>query len=127
MPFTHSFTFFATKDLAAADRFYCGLLGLPVAIDAGDARLYRITDTSFFGVTAKAGREPAADAAILELVCASAAEVHDWHAKMVAAGHAVDGPPRQGARGGALLFFVTGPDGYRVEIVHFADPKAAGL
>ena len=68
-----------------------------------------------------------ADAAILELVCASAAEVHDWHAKVVAAGYAVDGPPRQGARGGALLFFVTGPDGYRVEIVHFADPKAAGL
>jgi len=89
--------------------------------------LYRITDTSFFGVTARAGRKPAPDAAILELVCASIDEVHDWYRKITAAGYDVDGPPRPGARGGAVLFFVTGPDGYRVEIVHFADPKAAGL
>ena len=127
MAFTHTFNFFATRDLDAADKFYGGVLGLALAVDTGTARLYRVTETSLFGVTANPGREPAPGGAILELVCGSADEVHDWHRKITAAGYATDGPVRQGKLGGVTLFFATAPDGYQVEILHFADPKAAGL
>jgi catechol 2,3-dioxygenase-like lactoylglutathione lyase family enzyme len=118
MAFTRMFTFFATRDLAAAKRFYGEILGLQVSVDVGDAVLYRVTDTGFFGITAKPGRTPAPGAAILELVCASRKELNDWHKRVVAAGYAVDGPPRRGERPGVTLFFITGPDGYLVEILH---------
>lgn len=127
MPFTHTLNFFATKDLEAADKFYGGVLGLPLAVDTGTARLYRVTGTSLFGVTANQGRVPAPGGAILELVCSSAGEVHDWHRKINAAGYATDGPVRKGTLGGVTLFFATGPDDYQIEILHFDDPKAAGL
>jgi catechol 2,3-dioxygenase-like lactoylglutathione lyase family enzyme len=126
MAFTRMFTFFATRDLAEARRFYGDVLGLQVSVDVGDAVLYRVTDTAFFGVTAKPGRTPAPGSAILELVCASRAELLDWRERVVAAGYAVDGPPRQGERPGVTLFFITGPDGYLVEILHEEAQHQAG-
>jgi catechol 2,3-dioxygenase-like lactoylglutathione lyase family enzyme len=119
--FAQALTFFCAKDLAASARFYGQTLGLPVAIDTGTAILWRVTETAFFGVTSGPGREPKAGAAIIELVTRTADEVHDWHRRIAGDGWETDGAPRQIA-GGVTCFFATDPDGYLVEILHFADP-----
>ena len=120
--FAQALTFFCAKDLAASARFYGETLGLPVAMRTPTAILWRVTETAFFGVTSGPGRAPKAGAAIVELVTRSAPEVGDWHARIAAAGWATDGAPRQ-APGGVTCFFATDPDGYLVEILHFADPN----
>lgn len=121
--FVQALTFFCTKNLAASARFYGGTLGLPVALDTGTAILWRVTDTAFFGVTSGPGRAPKPGAAIIELVTRSAAEVHDWHRRITGDGWATDGAPRRIA-GDVTCFFATDPDGYLVEILHFADRTA---
>ena len=123
MAFTWALTFFCTRDLAACERFYGKTLGLEVAVRTPTAVLWRITDTAFFGVTAGPGRQPAAGAAIVDLVVASAAEVQQWYDKIVADGWETDGPPRY-VDLGATNFFVTGPDGYLVEVHRQADGTA---
>lgn len=120
--FAQALTFFCTRDLAASERFYGGTLGLRVAMRTTTAILWQAAGTAYFGVTSGPGREPKAGAAILELVTRHDSEVEDWHARIVADGWQTDGPPRRTA-GGALCFFVTDPNGYLVEILHFSDPS----
>ncbi len=121
--FAEALTFFCAADLAASEKFYGETLGLRTAIRTERAILWRVTDTAFFGVTSGPGRAPKAGAAILELVTRTAAEVADWHGHIAGAGWHTDGPPRASA-GGVTCFFATDPDGYLVEILHFADPSA---
>ena len=119
--FARALTFFCAKDLAASERFYGATLGLPVAMRTPTAVLWRVTDGAFFGVTNGPGRVPKAGAAIFELVTHRASDVNEWHTRIAAAGFETDGAPRA-APGGVTCFFATDPDGYLVEILHFADP-----
>lgn len=120
--FAQALTFFCTRDLGASERFYGATLGLPVAMRTANAILWRATATAYLGVTSGPGREPKAGAAIFELVTHREADVHDWYARIVADGWLTDGPPRRTAAG-ATCFFATDPNGYLVEILHFADPS----
>lgn len=119
--FAQALTFFCAKDLGASERFYGGTLGLRVAMRTPTAILWRVTDTSYFGVTSGPGRAPKAGAALLDLVVGSREEVTRWHQRIAADGWKTDGPPRP-MHDGMTGFFATDPDGYLVEIVHFADP-----
>lgn len=121
--FAQALTFFCSSDLAASERFYGGTLGLAVALRTPTAILWRVTGSAFFGVTCGAGREPRPGAAILELVTRTAAEVLDWHRRIAGEGWPTDGAPRR-VEGGVTCFFATDPNGYLLEILHFADPAA---
>ncbi len=121
--FAQALTFFCTRDLEASARFYGATLGFPVAMRTPTAILWRVTDTACFGVTSGPGREPKAGAALFELVTHTESEVGDWHRRIMADGWQTDGAPRRVA-GGVTCFFATDPNGYLVEILHFADPKA---
>src|SRR5581483_9359249 len=118
--FTEALTFFCTKDLARSERFYGGTLGLRVAMRTPKAVLWRVSETAYFGVTSGPGREPKPGAALLDLVVRTEEEVTDWHQRIAADGWTTDGPPRP-MHDGMTGFFATDPDGYLVEIVHFAD------
>jgi catechol 2,3-dioxygenase-like lactoylglutathione lyase family enzyme len=123
--FAQALTFFCTRDLARSERFYGGTLGLKVAMRTPTAVVWRITDTACFGMTAGPGREPKAGAALLDLVVRSKQEVLDWHRRIEADGWKTDGAPRL-MHDGMTGFFATDPDGYLVEIVHFADESVLG-
>lgn len=122
-PFPRALTFFCSRDLAASERFYGGTLGLPVATRTPTAILWRVNAGAYIGVTSGPGREPKPGAAILELVTEEAAEVARWHERIAGDGWQTDGPPRR-TEAGITLFFATDPNGYLVEILHFADPDA---
>jgi catechol 2,3-dioxygenase-like lactoylglutathione lyase family enzyme len=123
--FSQALTFFCTRDLPRSERFYGGTLGLEVAMRTPTAVVWRITDTAYFGMTAGPGREPKAGAALLDLVVRSKQEVLDWHRRIEADGHKTDGAPRL-MHDGMTGFFATDPDGYLVEIIHFADESVLG-
>ena len=118
--FTEALTFFCTKDLARSERFYGGTLGLRIAMRTPKAVVWRVSDTAYFGVTSGPGREPKAGAALLDLVVRTKEEVTEWHRRITADGWTTDGPPRP-MHDGMTGFFATDPDGYLVEIIHFAD------
>ena len=120
MAFTEALTFFCTKDLARSERFYGGTLGLRIAMRTPRAVLWRVSETAYFGVTSGPGREPKAGAALLDLVVRTKEEVAEWHRRITAGGWKTDGPPRP-MHDGMTGFFATDPDGYLVEIIHFAD------
>ena len=123
--FRHAMTLFCTRDLKASDAFYGGLLGLERVMDAPEALLYRLSDTAYFGLTARPGREPKAGAALIEFTVGTDQEVDDWYAKIKGAGFETDGAPRD--TGAVYCFFCTDPNGYIVEIFRPKNPAAIGL
>ena len=123
--FARALTFFCTRDLARSERFYGDTLGLKIAMRTPTAVVWRITNTAYFGMTAGPGREPKAGAALLDLVVRSKEEVLDWHRRIEADGWKTDGAPRA-MHDGMTGFFATDPDGYLVEILHFADASVLG-
>lgn len=111
-------TFLPTTDLAATVAFYEGGLGLPLALDQGVCRIYRIGG-GYWGFCSHL--EPMADASrvILTLVVD---DVPAWHAQLSALGLELDGPVRVNERFGIEHFFLTDPNGYRVEVQRFLAP-----
>ncbi len=120
-------TFFCAvpEQLDACDRFYSGLLGLPLVMQTERARLYKANPTSFFGLTTGPARRPAPEGAIFELVYSTRREVEQMHSRVTAAGVATDVAPRFVLARDAYGFFATDPQGYRVELIHF--PRLAAV
>jgi len=118
-PFDSQITFVYAADLARADAFYAGLLGLPLALDQGSCRIYRVTDTALLGVCQRAAVCPS-DSVILTLVTE---DVDGWFARLQAAGVPVDTPPTMNQKYSIYHTFVRDPDGWRVEIQRFEDPR----
>ena len=50
MPFDQQVTFLYTRDLAASAHFYAEVLGLPLVLDQGLCRIYRVSGDAFLGV-----------------------------------------------------------------------------
>lgn len=119
--FARAITFFCTQDLPRSERFYGGTLGLKLAMRTPTAVVWHVADGAYFGMTAGPGREPKAGAALLDLVVRTKDEVSEWHRRITADGWKTDGPPRP-MHDGMTGFFATDPDGYLVEILHFANP-----
>lgn len=118
-PFDSQITFVYTADLSAAARFYGELLGLPLALDQGSCRIYRVTPTAFLGVCSRPAVQ-ATDSVILTLVTD---DVDGWFARLSAAGVSVDTPPTMNPTYRIYHFFVRDPDGWRVELQRFEDPR----
>lgn len=119
--FGASIIFVFTDDLENAHRFYADTLGLAMTTDQGVCRIYRIVGEAFMGVCEH--RQPSPDGTIITLV---SDDVVGWYERILARGGQVDGPPVHSSRFGITHFFMRGPDGYRIEIQSFDDPRWAG-
>ncbi len=127
--FTQSVTFLYAADPAASRRFYEGTLGfVPVHEQAGGR--IAIYDASqggrgFFGVCpARGPREienPRTPGGVVFTFVTP--EVEAWHARLIAAGAEVLGPPATSAEYGITGFFFRDPDGYLLEIQRFETPS----
>lgn len=112
-------TFFAVRDLARTADFYERLLGLPLARDQGDCRIYRVNENAFVGFCARAHAPENPPGVILTLVTEA---VDAWHARLFAQGVAFDMPPTRNERYRIDHCFLRDPDGYRIEIQRFEEP-----
>ncbi len=118
---TEFITFLFVSDLEASHTFYSTVLGLDLVADQGDCRIYRVTETGFLGVCARADRVHD-DGVIITLV---ANDVDGVHQRLLAASVAVESEPEHSERYGVYHAFYRDPDGHLVEIQRFDDPNWA--
>jgi catechol 2,3-dioxygenase-like lactoylglutathione lyase family enzyme len=121
-PFDAQITFCYTPDLAATARFYEDALGLPLALDQGACRIYRVAPGAFLGFCTKADA-PRPESIILTLVTD---DVDAWHASLLAKGIAIEQAPAHNPQFGIYHCFLRDPNGYRIEIQRFEDPRWKG-
>ena len=111
-------TFCYTAEFEATTHFYETLLGLPLALDQGACRIYRVRDGAFIGVCKRA-KTPDSDGIILTLVTD---DVDGWYARLKARGVQFEKPPTMNAKFKIYHCFLRDPNGYLLEIQRFEDP-----
>lgn len=113
-------TFLFTHDLEATARFYEDILGLPLALDQGDCRIYRTAGSAYLGFCQRAPQTPQAAGILLTLVTA---QVDEWYHSLCARGVVFDKPPALNPRYNIYHCFLRDPNGYVIEIQRFLDPR----
>ena len=112
-------TFLATRDLARTADFYERILGLPLARDQGDCRIYRVNENAFVGFCARANAPENPSGVILTLVTDA---VDEWHARLSAQGVVFEKPPTLNERYHIYHCFLRDPNGCLIEIQRFEEP-----
>jgi catechol 2,3-dioxygenase-like lactoylglutathione lyase family enzyme len=113
-------TFVYTRDLAATARFYEDVLGLTLALDQGDCRIYRVSGDGYLGFCQRAGGPESVTSIILTLVTS---EVDAWYAYLSDRGVAFEKPPTLNPIYNIYHCFLRDPNGYLIEIQRFDDPS----
>lgn len=122
MRFESVVTFCYTADLQASARFYAEDLKLPLALDQGTCRIYRVASGGFLGVCQREeGPDPTG--VILTLVTE---DVDTWFEHLKARGVPVEKPPTLNEKYDIYHCFLRDPNGYLVEIQRFNDPDWLG-
>ncbi|HJL03870.1 MAG TPA: VOC family protein [Polyangiaceae bacterium LLY-WYZ-15_(1-7)] len=122
LPWAGFVTFCGVADLARTARFYEEQLGLPLALDQGSCRIYRVTETAYLGFCAKP-EAPRPDGVILTLLTD---DVEARCAALEARGVRFEKAPQHNPRYDITHAFLRDPDGYLVEIQRFDDPRWPG-
>jgi len=109
-------TFLYYRDLPAAMRFYEEVLGLPLAIDQGWSKIYRITEGGYVGLVDETRGSHRANAIKPVQLCIRVADVDAWHRFIATQG--VDGlrEPRSSTELKIRAFVFNDPEGYQIEI-----------
>ena len=117
--FDAQITFCSTRSLAETARFYEEALGLPLALDQGACRIYRVTDRAFIGFCEHL--EPARNAGIILTLVTD--DVDGWHARLAAQDVVFEKAPALNPRFKIYNCFLRDPNGYLIEIQRFEDPR----
>lgn len=126
--FVQQVTFLYTDQPARSFRFYEAVLGLPVVLDQGPARIYRVAGEAHLGVceTSSVQQGPPPDrqpgGVIVTFVCRGRAEVDDWHRTLTERGVVFEKAPAENASYRIYNAFFRDPDGYLLEIQAFLEP-----
>ena len=108
-------------DLDRAHAFYHGLLSLDMVLDQGQCRIYHVAAESFLGVCHNPDTAGDTDGLIITLVTDHVDDVFD---DLLVADVDIDHPPAYNPRFDIYHAFVRDPDGNRVEIQQFRDPRS---
>jgi catechol 2,3-dioxygenase-like lactoylglutathione lyase family enzyme len=113
-------TFLYTDDLPRAIAFYRDTLGLePVIEQSGQVMIFRINPGAYLGVCDLPNRPRGTDGVMVTFVV----DVDETYARLKAKGVTFDGPPGPMMNGTVYAAFFRDPDGYRLEIQEFRDPR----
>jgi lactoylglutathione lyase len=117
-------TFFYYRDLPAAMRFYEDVLGLPLAIDQGWCKIYRICPGAHVGLVDEArGMNKWAAVKPVQL-CIRVPDVDGWYGYARAAGLAKLSDLFVNDELGIRAFVFRDPEGYQIEIQSATRPGA---
>ncbi len=117
-----SITFLYTRDLAASAQFYENVLGLTLARDQGDCRIYHLAGEAYVGVCQRDSAPEQTQGVCLTLVVE---DVDEWHTRLSAQGAAFTQPPTANAPYGIYHCYLRDPNGYLIEIQRFDEPLRA--
>ena len=122
-PFDQQVTFLHTADLEATAHFYESVLGLPLALDQGVCRIYRVATDAYVGfcrtTDALTQEDTGPSGVILTLVTD---EVDAWYERLRAKGVPLEKPPTLNQKFNIYHCFLRDPNGYLLEIQRFNDP-----
>ena len=118
-PIDQQITFLYTCDLAATARFYEEVLGLPLVLDQGDCRIYRVSDGACVGFCQRSSAPERPSGVILTLVTP---EVDRWYRYLGDQGVVFEKPPALNPKYDIYHCFLRDPNGYLIEIQRFLDP-----
>ncbi len=122
-PIEQQVTFLYTQDLAATTAFYEQTLGLPLVLDQGPCRIYRVAGEAFLGFCtspAAAAPPPSVKTVIFTLVTP---DVAGWYHYLRDRGVAFEQPPKHNDTYNIDHCFLRDPNGYLLEIQRFCDPR----
>jgi catechol 2,3-dioxygenase-like lactoylglutathione lyase family enzyme len=117
--FDQQITFLYTADLAASARFYEETLGLPLALDQGDCRIYQVSRDGLLGFCQRASAPQQPAGIIVTLVTQ---DVDGWHARLAQQGVVFEHPPALNPKYNIYHCFLRDPNGYLLEIQRFEAP-----
>ncbi|MCL4829245.1 MAG: VOC family protein [Caldilinea sp.] len=115
--FAQQVTFLYTADLAATARFYEEIIGLPLVLDQGSCRIYRVSADGFLGFCQRTGAAPTG-----VIVTFVTQDVDEWHMQLVARGVVFEKTPTFNTDYNIYHCFLRDPNGYLLEIQRFCDP-----
>lgn len=118
-PIDQQVTFLYTRDLAATARFYEQVLGLPLVLDQGSCRIYRVSGDAFLGFCQ---RETAPEQPQGIIITFATRQVDAWHEHIAAQGIVFERPPALNPDYNIYHCFLRDPNGYLLEIQQFLDP-----
>ena len=119
-PIDQSITFTYTDDLAVASHFFRDVMELEFVLDQGACHIFRLSETSYIGVCDLPDR-PRAQAGVTITIVSS--DVDGWHRFLGAKGVRFVQTPRFSERFKVYSSLFLSPNGYRIEIQSFEDPK----
>lgn len=119
-PITQQITFLYTHDLASTAPFYEDVLGLPLALDQGVCRIYRVSRDAYVGVCERENA-PAPAGVIFTLVTP---QVDEWYDYLKTRGVAFEKPPTLNPQYNIYHCLLRDPNGYLIEIQRFLDPNS---
>lgn len=112
-------TFLYTRDLALTAQFYEETLELPLALDQGNCRIYRVGAGGYLGFCQREEAPAQPHGIILTIVTH---EVDQWQQYLQAQGIEFEKPPTFNPDYNIYHCFLRDPNGYLIEIQQFLDP-----
>ena len=112
-------TFLHTRDLATTARFYEKILGLPLVLDQGSCRIYRVSGDGYLGFCQREAAPEQPTGIILTIVTD---EVDEWYRYLKTQDVDFKKSPTYNPDYNIYHCFLCDPNGYLIEIQRFLDP-----
>ncbi|MCS6777990.1 MAG: VOC family protein [Chloroherpetonaceae bacterium] len=116
--FQQGITFLYTRDLVRTAEFYERVLGLPLARDQGDCRIYHVSEAAYVGFCCRAA--PVSPEGVLITFVVEAVDA--WAERLRAAGVSLEKEPAYNSKYGIYHLFFRDPNGYLIEVQRFDEP-----
>ncbi|MAU00743.1 MAG: bleomycin resistance protein [Anaerolineaceae bacterium] len=120
-------TFLYYKDLAAAQQFYEGILGLETVEDQGWAKIYRVNGTAFVGLVDEAHGSLKAQLENAVMLTFVVDDVPGWYKYLRENGVTIRQEYGRSESIQIEYFFAEDPGGYVLEFERFLKPEVAAV
>ena len=121
--FSESITFLTTRDLAGTSAFYEEILELPLVVDQGDCRIYRVSSGSFLGFCSRPDAPERPQGLIFTFVTQDVDSIANT---LRAKGVVFEKEPALNKTYQIYNCFFRDPNGYLLEIQRFLNPNWMG-
>ncbi len=118
LTFEQQVTFLYTADLARSAAFYEDKLGLPLVLDQGACRIYRVQGDAYLGFCTRQDAARPTEGVIITLV---SSDVDGWYEYLRSQGVSFEKPPALNPKFNIYHCFLRDPNGYLLEIQSFLD------
>ena len=118
-PIDQQIIFLYTRDLATTARFYEQILGLPLVLDQGSCRIYRVSGDGYLGFCQREAAPEQPTGIILTIVTD---EVDEWYRYLKTQNVDFNKSPTYNPDYNIYHCFLRDPNGYLIEIQRFLDP-----